>query len=107
MRFKLHQIVANGDGTIGKIVARNLVRRTVLVAWNDGVVNKWDDDDPSIECAHENTEFQGFLGAPGFGQSYKCVDCEEALWAPHGTAEKVPFKNLDNDDYIMSPSDCI
>lgn len=68
-----------------------------------------DPDDPELtgECDHapEKLMFDGYLGAPGFGKSYSC-QCGEALWGVQAETA-VPFKDLDESDFIMSPEDCI
>lgn len=59
-------------------------------------------------CEHRASDltFEGSLGAPGHGKSYAC-HCGEAMWSPNSAENAVPFKNLDPDEFIMSPEDCI
>jgi hypothetical protein len=54
-------------------------------------------------CTHHPMwlKFEGSLGAPGHGQSWKCP-CGEALWSPFGAAQAVPFKDLDESVFIFS-----
>ena len=66
------------------------------------------DEDPDASvCIHANHSFVAHLSAPGYGQSWKCDDCGEALWAPSAEAPKEAFKDLDHTDYTMSPADVI
>jgi hypothetical protein len=58
-------------------------------------------------CEHKELKFEGWLGAPGHGQSHKCVDCGESLWSPNGYVKPIPFKYLDHDDFILSAEDVI
>lgn len=46
-------------------------------------------------CRHRNLEFQGSIAAPGYGQSWKCAQCGEAMWSPGGAADAVPYADLD------------
>lgn len=58
-------------------------------------------------CEHVSRDvtYEGALGAPGIGHSWKCV-CGEKLWGFRDET-LVPFKDLDESDYIMSESDVI
>lgn len=57
-------------------------------------------------CNHSESylKFQGHLGAPGIGQSWECV-CREAMWKSCAGSRAIPFKELNHDDFIMSPED--
>jgi len=47
------------------------------------------------ECEHRNITFKGHLAAPGYGQSYECDDCGEALWSVCNQ-KPIPFKDLEH-----------
>jgi hypothetical protein len=61
------------------------------------------------KCEHrlQYLKFEGFLGAPGKGQSWKCSACGEEMWSPHGAENAVPFKDIDQSEFIMSPEEVI
>lgn len=46
-------------------------------------------------CAHINLKFNGWIAAPGYGQSWECADCGEAMWSPCGASNAVPYADLD------------
>jgi len=52
-------------------------------------------------------EFVAHLAAPGFGQSWICLECGEPMWKRNTGAEAIPFKELDAQDYILSPEDVV
>lgn len=58
-------------------------------------------------CNHEMVEFVAHLAAPGFGQSWICLECGEPMWKPNAAAQAIPFKELDTQDYILSPEDVV
>lgn len=47
------------------------------------------------DCAHVNLEFKGWIAAPGYGQSWECSDCGEAMWSPCSARSAVPYNSLD------------
>jgi hypothetical protein len=57
----------------------------------------------ATRCTHHPLwlKFEGSLGAPGHGQSYACA-CGEAMWSPWGRENAVPFKGLDESEFIYS-----
>lgn len=47
------------------------------------------------ECKHTVLKFRGHIGAPGYGQSWECVDCGEAMWSLGGALNAVPYASLE------------
>ena len=48
-----------------------------------------------IICKHTNVEFVAHIAAPGYGQSWKCVDCEEPMWAACSGVHPIPYAEMD------------
>jgi hypothetical protein len=46
-------------------------------------------------CEHKTLAFEGYIGAPGYGQAWKCSECGEALWSPGGAVNAVPYSELE------------
>ena len=42
----------------------------------------------------DHLEFRGWIGAPGYGQSYDCAVCGEPFWSPGGAERAVPIDVL-------------
>jgi len=47
------------------------------------------------KCKHTVVKFCGWIAAPGYGQSWECVDCGAALWSPGGAATAVPYADME------------
>jgi hypothetical protein len=56
------------------------------------------------KCKHTVVTFEGFIGAPGYGQAWRCVDCDEALWSAGGAINAVPYSDLEKPPEL-SPED--
>lgn len=57
-------------------------------------------------CRHQNLKFNGHIAAPGYGQSWECADCGEAMWSPGGAEAAVPYAQMDRPPEL-SPEDVI
>lgn len=47
------------------------------------------------ECFHRNLKFEGHNSAPGYGQTWRCVDCGEPFWRSNAVSEPIPYRAME------------
>jgi hypothetical protein len=71
------------------------------VVWDAIDKQDQEDDEPdavlvaALNCLHARTEYVAHVGAPGYGQSHKCIDCGEAMWTAGCGIKPVPYASLE------------